>query len=368
MLAPASECKVKTKKLRERRRKDYHHKQFKTPKETMLGMRVAAKLKGDMRWDRLLILGFLSGAYIAMGGLFSLTVGGALPLSLSDPGRPAVYNTTDSGEEVLVAAAQPPRQSIQKLLMGACFPVGLMLVVVSGTELWTGNVMYMLVGLMGGTANLYHLCRNWFWSLVGNFIGSIFFAGALVYGAGLFDDEPYLSFVQLIAYKKTQVFEWHELFLRAIGCNWLVCLALWLAMASEDVISKIFSIWFVIMLFVAVQFEHCVANMFFIPLGVFYYSGGSVPETTFSDMFRGNLVPVTLGNLVGGGLFVAALQTWCYGWGWVDVYGSKLRKFCLGHTVGRLYRPSWPSWLVRFTGAKEYGPHASPSSDSSESV
>ena len=96
------------------------------------------------------------------------------------------------------------------------------------------------------------------------------------------------------------------MFFRAIGCNWLVCLAVYLAIASDDIIGKLIGIWFPIMAFVAIGFEHVVANMFFIPVGIFL--GG----VTWSQFFINNMVPATLGNIIGGAIFVAAIYWWTY--------------------------------------------------------
>jgi formate/nitrite transporter len=97
-------------------------------------------------------------------------------------------------------------------------------------------------------------------------------------------------------------------FIKAIGCNWLVCLAVWLANAADDVIGKIFGIWFPIMAFVTIGFEHSVANMFFIPLGMFLGAEG----VNWSTIIINNLIPVTLGNIVGGAIFVACIYWFTY--------------------------------------------------------
>jgi len=104
---------------------------------------------------------------------------------------------------------------------------------------------------------------------------------------------------------------WAAAFWRAIVCNWLVCLAVWLALAAKDVIGKIFACLFPIMAFVASGFEHSVANMFFIPMGIFL-TGGVDPVINWNNFLVGNLIPVTLGNILGGGIFVAGFYWWSY--------------------------------------------------------
>jgi formate/nitrite transporter len=98
------------------------------------------------------------------------------------------------------------------------------------------------------------------------------------------------------------------LFFRGLGCNWLVCLGVWLAIASDDITGKIWGLWFPIMAFVGLGFEHSIANMFFIPLGMFNGANVSIGQFLFT-----NLLPVTLGNIVGGAGFVGVIYWWLYG-------------------------------------------------------
>ncbi len=98
------------------------------------------------------------------------------------------------------------------------------------------------------------------------------------------------------------------LLLKGIGCNWLVCLAVWLAVSSEDLTGKILGIWFPIMAFVAIGFEHSVANMYFIPAGIFYGA-----QVTWGQFLLNNLLPVTIGNVIGGAFFVGVVYWYLYG-------------------------------------------------------
>jgi formate/nitrite transporter len=113
-----------------------------------------------------------------------------------------------------------------------------------------------------------------------------------------------------------------EAFYRGIGCNWLVCLAVWMAFAAQDIVGKIFGIFFPIMAFVASGFEHCVANMYFIPMGIVLKGTDALSEfsaalpgienLTWGGFFIDNLIPVTLGNIVGGAIFVGVAYFMCY--------------------------------------------------------
>lgn len=266
---------------------------FKSPADTAKAVASAATAKGEMPIANLAILGFLAGAYIAFGGLLA-----------------EVANTG------VVAAGVPI--GISKFIFGAVFPVGLILVVICGSELFTGDVMFMTMGILDGKTDIMGLLKNWIGSWVFNLIGGIFVAFVLAYLTGIMTGDAFAKGAITIANTKalggatfgaeaTKSLTWTQAFCRAIGCNWLVCCAVYLANAADDVISKIVGIWFPIMAFVCIGFEHSVANMFFIPLGIFLGA-----EVTWTQFFVNNLIPVTLGNIVGGAIFVACAYWFVY--------------------------------------------------------
>lgn len=256
---------------------------FKSPKETVKAVEAIGCAKAAMSWQRLLTLGFLAGAFIALGGLLAIVVGGGIPaMKLANPG-------------------------LQKFIFGAVFPVGLMLVVIAGAELFTGNTACCMPAVLSRKIPWRACAKNWGLSYVGNFVGSLFVAFFLAYLTGLLAKEPWLATTVGIAEAKVAQGFW-ALLLKGIGCNWLVCLAVWLAVAANDVTGKIWGIWFPIMAFVALGFEHSVANMFFIPAGILYGA-----HVTWGQCFVTNLVPVTLGNIVGGAFFVGAIYWYLYG-------------------------------------------------------
>lgn len=232
----------------------------------------AGKLRAETTTLSTLVLGFLAGAYIAFGGALMITVVSGIP------------------KDYLTLA---------KFVGGALFPVGLIIVIIGGADLFTGDVLYNTVGYSLGKMSLVDVIRNWILAYVGNFIGSIFIAYLLV-ASGLFASAPWLPYVQKLAVTKTSL-SFGVAFWRGVGCNWLVCLACWLALASDDVMGKVIGIWFPIMAFVAMGFEHSIANMFFIPLGIFL--GAPV---TWQQFIVNNEIPVTLGNIVGGAIFCGA--------------------------------------------------------------
>ncbi|MGA2266682.1 MAG: formate/nitrite transporter family protein [Phycisphaerae bacterium] len=256
---------------------------YKTPAEIVQAVTSLGRAKSALPLPKLLLLGFLAGAYIALGGLLAeVVVGGAPSIKADFPG-------------------------LAKLIFGGVFPVGLMLVVIAGSELFTGNTALMIPSTLLGQTSGLALVRNWLWSFVGNFIGSVFVAYGLVYLTGLLSVEPWLSYAKGIAENKVHQ-GFLALLMKGVGCNWLVCLAVWLAIAAEDIAGKALAIWWPIMVFVALGFEHSVANMFFVPMGIFL--GANV---TWGQFLIVNLLPVTLGNIIGGALFVGMFYTYLYG-------------------------------------------------------
>ena len=238
--------------------------------------------KATSPWVSLFVLGVLAGAYIGFGGLFSATVTFDLPPTLG--------------------------LGMKKLLAGGCFSIGLMLVVIAGAELFTGNSL-MVSSVMVGKVTWRQVLAKWALVYGANGIGALILA-LIFYSSGLWKTGDSLLGVTAVktACAKVQL-DWTEAFVRAVGCNWLVCLAVWMAMASRQIIGKVFAIFFPIMAFVAIGFEHCVANMYFIPVGIFLHNWagilpGDAQVLTWSSFVFNNLIPVTLGNTLGGVFFV----------------------------------------------------------------
>jgi formate/nitrite transporter len=241
--------------------------------------------KATSPWFTVFVLGILAGAYIGFGGLLSTTV------------------TFD------VAAKWG--LGVSKILGGAAFSVGLMLVVIAGAELFTGNNL-MVSSVMSREITLSTMGKRWGVVFVANFIGSILVT-LLFYYSGLWKtaDGALGAAAVKIAYTKVSL-SFSEALWRGIGCNWLVCLAVWMALASRQIIGKIFAIFFPIMAFVAIGFEHSVANMYFIPTGILLMNGAGISNVPGVDpnmlgwvnfLWR-NLLPVTIGNIIGGAVFV----------------------------------------------------------------
>jgi formate/nitrite transporter len=179
-----------------------------------------------------------------------------------------------------------------------------MLVVICGAELFTGNSLLASSALQG-EISWWQLLENWLIVILGNMAGSLFFAG-LMFESRLWMNGNLAEHAIKIATLKCQL-PFMVALVRGILCNWLVCLAVFMATAARDVTGKMFACYVPIMAFVASGFEHSIANMYFIPTGLLLAGelGRPAPGLDWSNFFLGNLLPVTLGNVLGGVLFVA---------------------------------------------------------------
>jgi formate/nitrite transporter len=190
--------------------------------------------------------------------------------------------------------------------MGAAFTLGLVLVLIAGSDLATGNMMLVPLSAMRGKIGVGDVVLNLTLVLLGNLLGALFVAYFLavqtdVIGHATSEGSPLLTYERLasIAEGKTGHTAW-ETFLRGVGCNWLVCLAVWMSLAAKSVSGKILAVFFPVMAFVAMGFDHVVANMFFIPAAIF----ADVPGIGWDDSL-GNWLLAGVGNLVGAVVFVA---------------------------------------------------------------
>jgi formate transporter len=179
--------------------------------------------------------------------------------------------------------------------MGAFgLPFGLIMTLVTGAELFTGNTALVTAAVMEGKTSKKNLIKNWIASYLGNFIGSLLLS-YLAYKSGTLGTS---LGAESIAIAKCSL-PWDVAFVRGILCNWLVCMAVYMASGCSTMVGKMTAVWFPISAFVALGLDHSVANMFIIPLGMFRGA-----EISVAQMFTKNLIPVTLGNIVGGALCV----------------------------------------------------------------
>ena len=206
---------------------------------------------------------------------------------------------------------------VAKLLSGAIFSTGLMMVVIAGAELFTGNCL-MVLSCADRKSGWTAMLRNWFFVYLGNFAGAmivvllVHYSGQLNYSAGLLG-----GFAIKVAAGKTGM-SFVNAFCMGILCNWLVCIAIWMSTAARDIAGKVLAIFFPIWLFVTSGFEHSIANMYYIPAGILAKSDpmwvkqalslgltqGGIDALGWGTFITKNLIPVTLGNIVGGAGFV----------------------------------------------------------------
>jgi formate/nitrite transporter len=241
--------------------------------------------KATSPWFTVFVLGILAGSYIGFGGLLSTTV------------------TFDLAAKAGIG--------LTKVMAGSAFSLGLILVVIAGAELFTGNNL-MVSSVLSKEITFSTMTKRWVLVYAANFIGSILLA-LIFYYSGLWKTGDSALGVAAIgvAAKKVSL-DFSEALVRGIGCNWLVCLAVWMALAARQTIGKIFAIFFPIMGFVAIGFEHCVANMYFIPTGIFLKNWAGIGSAsmagldalTWANFVWKNLLPVTIGNIIGGAVFV----------------------------------------------------------------
>ena len=262
----------------------------KTPQQIAEAAVETGTTKAKLGWDKALVGGFLAGAYIAFGGLVAIAVSSGL--------KPETWGT------------------LPTLFSGSVFALGLVLVVLAGSELLTGNMALVPIAMLRGRVGFVHLGLNFTLVLVANLIGSLFVAYFLAVKAGVIGTNGVdpsspagMTFERLktIAVLKGDTEGADQIFLRALGCNWLVCLAVWVAMSAEDTAGKILGIFFPIMAFVAIGFDHVVANMFFLPAAIF----AEVPGITWGDALN-NWLWAFLGNLAGAAIFVSTAYWFLY--------------------------------------------------------
>jgi formate transporter len=261
--------------------------------------------KANMSIDVMLALAILAGAFIACGAIFATTIWAGGPTFAAAEG-------VKSGMTY----------GVWRLLGGLVFCLGLILVIVAGAELFTGNNL-ILMAWVDGKVPFVKLLRNWIIVYVGNFIGSIITAGIMFFTMQYkFSSGAIGTTVLTIANSKCGLTFVQALAL-GIMCNALVCLAVWLCYSARSTTDKILSIIFPITAFVAAGFEHSIANMYFIPIGLFVKTDAtfltSIGKTaadfaklTWGNFFLANLLPVTLGNIIGGAGMVGLVYWFCY--------------------------------------------------------
>ena len=240
-------------------------KRMLTPAETCESFYAVGERKAGLPWDKMLVLAFFGGMYIALAGVASTW-----------------------------ASMLVENPSIKRLIAGCIFPAGLAMVVLTGSELFTGNNL-MTIALLQKRITMKGMLRNWAGVYLGNFIGAAFVAVAVVWGGVFAGNESVL-----ISVAAGKIMPFGQAFLRGILCNILVSLGVLMAAVGKDAAGKVVALFFPVAAFIIGGDEHCVANMYYLTVGIL-----AGAELSLSDIIS-NMVPVTLGNIVGGGLILGA--------------------------------------------------------------
>jgi len=276
----------------------------------------AGKYKTGLPAWNMILRGFMSGAYIAMGGALATVCSTGVAASA------AVV------KDFPFAASGMSSAGMAALITGAVFPVGLIITVLTGAELFTGDAMLAPMAAFVHKISWGAVAQLWLWVYIGNLIGSLWYGYLMAYGpftswnaAGTATVTAFgMRAISIAAFKVQYVGAaamWSA-FLKAIGCNWLVNLAILLGICADDLIGKFFGIWFPIMAFVSTGFEHSIANMYFIAAGIFTKPMASVDQLAtvpvaqlanlnWMGFWVNNMIIVTIGNIVGAMFFVAVI-------------------------------------------------------------
>lgn len=243
----------------------------------------ASCAKAKMSFTKFALMAIMGGIFIALGGLLTVVVAGGMP-------QTAIHNI-----------------GLVKFMAGALFPVGLIMVSVAGADLFTSDCAGMTLSTMQKKTIWTELLKVWILAYAFNFIGAQFVAWFMAHETHIIASSPYADYLNTLANGKLS-HDWYTVFIKGIGANMLVCLGTWMGYAGKDICGKALGIWVPVMLFVTLGYEHSIANMFFIPAAM--YNGADI---TWGQFIVDNLIPATLGNIVGGAVFVGMIYGYIYG-------------------------------------------------------
>ncbi|MFA9556814.1 formate/nitrite transporter family protein [Evansella sp. AB-rgal1] len=247
---------------------------YKDTIETLNNMAVTKKNLLNDSLARFLVSASLAGAYIGLAVVLSFSLGGLFS-EMSGP--------------------------LASLLVGLSFGIALVLIIFAGAELFTGNNMIFTISSLSGATTWAETTKNWFWCYIGNLLGASLFC-ILILFSGIFSNISNDHFLMSVAANKMSL-STSELFFRGILCNWLVCLAIWCTLRTKNDAAKIMIILWILLTFIVSGYEHSIANMAILGLALIHPS----PDTVTFAGYLSNLIPVTLGNMVGGTIFVGCL-------------------------------------------------------------
>lgn len=266
---------------------------FFSPADVAANYIATGKAKVNTPIPKMILLGIFAGIFIGVGGISSTTVAVSIPLA-----------------------------SVGKFVGACVFPGGLTMVLIAGSELFTGNCL-LTIPLLQKEISFGGMLKNWVFVYIGNLIGSLLLAAGVVYShqISLFNNGLAVSVISTAATKCSMPFS--DALIKGILCNFLVCIAVWISFAAKDVVSKIVGLFFPIMMFVLCGFEHSIADMYYIGAGLFaktipayaqaaQEAGVDMTNLTVANYFGANLLPVTIGNIIGGAVLVGGVYWFCY--------------------------------------------------------
>ncbi|KAK5120113.1 hypothetical protein LTR85_006594 [Meristemomyces frigidus] len=239
----------------------------------------AAIAKSHLSWTECIVKSFMGGFFISIGALIDLVIISGCPgLRESNP-------------------------ALATMIAAFTFPVGFVLITLTNMELATSNMFVMPFAVLQRRITLWDLTKNWIVSYVFNLAGALFTAGFLAWWSDVLDTAAQTSYAVTQAQNRVDV-QWSVNLLRGVGCNFFVAMAFFLSLGATDFVSKVYCIWIPIWAFVMAGYQHSIANYFSIPIGMFYGTDFDVGKFIYQS-----IIPVTIGNIVGGFL-LAALPFW----------------------------------------------------------
>src|SRR5512142_1858885 len=266
--------------------------------------------KANLPAINMFVLAVLAGAFIGIGAIFATTVS-AGGMAVKDAAGAAAFTT-----------ALP--YGVTRLLAGLVFSVGLILVIVGGAELFTGNTL-ITMAFASKRVTTAQLLRNWVIVYIGNFVGALLTAYIVFLGKQYSFGNGAIGLTALSTGESKTALGFVQAIALGIMCNALVCMAVWMCYSARTTTDKILAIIPPIATFVAAGFEHSIANMYFIPLALFVKNSGNAeffkligktpadfPHLTWGNFFTANLIPVTIGNIIGGAIMVGLIYWFVY--------------------------------------------------------
>ena len=256
---------------------------FNPTKEPVSTLILSGIAKGQLPWPDLIIKSFLAGAFLSLGAMFDLVIaGGASSMRQENPG-------------------------LVTLLSSFTFPTGFVILTIVNTELFTANLFVVVFTTCLRKTRIIDLVKNLVTSYIINLAGALFVAGFLCWWADVLSTDAQKAYAVTQAEARVNA-QWSVNFLRGVGCNWFVGLAIFMSIAAHDQVSKIYAIWIPIWTFVALGYQHSIANFFLVPIGMFHGTNFGVGKFIYQS-----IIPVTLGNIVGGSVLNAMTIWLIYG-------------------------------------------------------